>query len=98
MMNAATVPALQAPDHRGWAEWLDGQSGRIMVMPAVIVLLCFAIFPLIISAYLALSRFLVGEIDKEATVKAVEDGWNELNDEIGKEEQLGLYKATIGAK
>ncbi|WP_404284712.1 carbohydrate ABC transporter permease [Mesorhizobium sp. IMUNJ 23033] len=28
-----------------------------MVMPAVIVLLCFAIFPLIISAYLALSRF-----------------------------------------
>jgi multiple sugar transport system permease protein len=57
MMNAATVPALEAPDRRGWAEWLDGQSGRIMVMPAVIVLLCFAIFPLIISAYLALSRF-----------------------------------------
>jgi len=46
----------------------------------------------------AVSRFLVGEIDKEATVKAVEDGWNELNDEIGKDEQLGLYKATIGAK
>jgi multiple sugar transport system permease protein len=57
MMNAAAAPALQAPDRRGWAEWLDGQSGRIMVMPAVIVLLCFAIFPLIISAYLALSRF-----------------------------------------
>ena len=31
----------------------------------------------------AISRFLAGEIDKEATVKAVEDGWNELNDEIG---------------
>ncbi len=28
-----------------------------MVLPAVVVLLCFAIFPLIISAYLALSRF-----------------------------------------
>ncbi len=28
-----------------------------MVLPAVIILLCFAIFPLIISAYLALSRF-----------------------------------------
>ena len=27
------------PDRRGWAEWLDGHSGRIMVMPAVIVLL-----------------------------------------------------------
>ena len=46
----------------------------------------------------AVSRFLAGEIDKEATVKAVEDGWNELNDEIGKDEQLELYKATIGAK
>lgn len=28
-----------------------------MVLPAVIILLCFAIFPLIISAYLSLSRF-----------------------------------------
>jgi multiple sugar transport system substrate-binding protein len=45
----------------------------------------------------AISRFLAGEIDKEATVKAVEDGWNELNDEIGKDEQLKIYKATIGA-
>ena len=30
-------------------------------MPAVIVLLCFAIFPLIISAYLALSRFSLSQ-------------------------------------
>ena len=34
-----------------------GTPGRIMVLPAVIVLLAFAIFPLIISAYLSLSRF-----------------------------------------
>jgi len=46
----------------------------------------------------AISRFLAGEIDKEATVKAVADGWNELNDEIGKDQQLTIYKATIGAK
>ncbi len=45
----------------------------------------------------AISRYLAGEIDKEATVKAVSDGWNELNDEIGTDEQLGIYKATIGA-
>ena len=31
--------------------------GRIMVLPAVLVLLAFAIFPLIISANLAMSRF-----------------------------------------
>jgi multiple sugar transport system substrate-binding protein len=46
----------------------------------------------------AISRFLSGEIDKEATVKVVADGWNELNDEIGKDQQLTTYKATIGAK
>ena len=38
-------------------EWLDRQSGRLMVLPAVLILLCFAIFPLIVSAYLSLSRF-----------------------------------------
>ena len=40
----------------------------------------------------AVSRFLAGEIDKEATVKAVEDGWNELNEEIGKDEQLEVLQ------
>ncbi len=45
----------------------------------------------------AISRYLAGEIDKDATVKAVVDGWNELNDEIGTDEQLEIYKATIGA-
>jgi multiple sugar transport system permease protein len=53
----ATADTMQSAHQIGWAEWLDRQSGRIMVFPAVIVLLCFAIFPLIISAYLALSRF-----------------------------------------
>ncbi len=40
-------------------EWVDRHAGRLMVLPAVIILLCFAIFPLIISAYLALSRFAI---------------------------------------
>ena len=38
-------------------EWLDRNSGRIMVMPAVVILLAFAIFPLIVSIYLSLCRF-----------------------------------------
>jgi multiple sugar transport system permease protein len=41
----------------GFAEWIDRQSGRIMVLPAVLLILTFALFPLIVSAYLALSRF-----------------------------------------
>jgi multiple sugar transport system permease protein len=48
---------LPAPDRLTWGERIDRHSGRLMVLPAVIVLLAFAIFPLIISAYLALSRF-----------------------------------------
>lgn len=55
------TPAAPPPDapQESWAERLDRQSGRIMVLPAVLVLLCFAIFPLIISAYLSLSRFVL---------------------------------------
>ena len=45
----------------------------------------------------AVSRFLAGEIDKDQTMQAIESGWNDLNDEIGKDEQLDIYKATIGA-
>jgi multiple sugar transport system substrate-binding protein len=44
----------------------------------------------------AISRFLAGEIDKAATMKAIEDGWNSLNDEIGKDDQLKAYKAALG--
>jgi multiple sugar transport system permease protein len=53
-MNAS---AAAATDRLTWGERIDRQSGRLMVLPAVIVLLGFAIFPLIISAYLSLSRF-----------------------------------------
>jgi multiple sugar transport system permease protein len=40
-----------------FSEWLDRHSGRLFVMPAVLLILAFSIFPLIISAWLALSRF-----------------------------------------
>src|SRR3954470_18308166 len=57
-MTATAADAMpETAQSPGWAERLDRHSGRLMVLPAVIVLLCFAIFPLIISAYLALSRF-----------------------------------------
>ena len=58
MTTSPTAPPPDAPQE-SWAERLDRQSGRIMVLPAVLVLLCFAIFPLIISAYLSLSRFVL---------------------------------------
>jgi multiple sugar transport system permease protein len=52
---ASIQPETEAPQR--FAELMDRISGRIMVLPAVLILLAFAIFPLIISAYLALSRF-----------------------------------------
>src|SRR5437016_4003891 len=42
---------------QGVADWLDRHSGRLFVFPAVLLILSFSIFPLIISAWLALSRF-----------------------------------------
>jgi multiple sugar transport system permease protein len=56
-MTTTSITVTEAVPRLSWAEWLDRHSGRIMVMPAVVVLLCFAIFPLIVSAYLSLSRF-----------------------------------------
>ena len=53
--DAAATAAISSRETRD--EWLDRNSGRIMVLPAVIILLAFAIFPLIISIYLSLCRF-----------------------------------------
>ena len=44
----------------------------------------------------AVSRFLSGEIDNAAAMKAIESGWNSLNDEIGRDDQLKAYKASLG--
>ena len=39
------------------ATWLDRRADRLFVLPAVLVILAFSIFPLLVSAYLAVSRF-----------------------------------------
>ncbi len=57
MTETGTTAAASMPGRDRVGEWLDRQSGRIMVLPAVIILLVFAIFPLIVSAYLSLARF-----------------------------------------
>ena len=44
----------------------------------------------------AIARLLAGEIDKEQAMTAIEEGWNELNDELGIEEQMEIYKGTLG--
>jgi multiple sugar transport system permease protein len=56
-MTAVAAPIVEPVPRPGLAERFDRHAGKLMVLPAVLILLCFAIFPLIISAYLALSRF-----------------------------------------
>jgi multiple sugar transport system substrate-binding protein len=46
----------------------------------------------------AVSRFLAGEIDKAATMQSIESGWNDLTDQIGRDEQLAAYRATLGVQ
>ena len=56
-MTISVGPEAEATSPVNIAEFIDRSSGRIMLLPAVLVLLTFAIFPLMISGYLALSRF-----------------------------------------
>ncbi len=51
------MPASASHSSAGIGLWFDQQAGRIMLLPAVLILLAFAIFPLIISAYLTTIRF-----------------------------------------
>ena len=44
----------------------------------------------------ALARLLAGEIDIDDAMAQIEAGWNELNDEIGREDQLAAYRASLG--
>jgi multiple sugar transport system permease protein len=49
-------PGARSPAKASLAEWIDQQTRRLFIMPAVLMILVFSIFPLIASAILALSR------------------------------------------
>jgi len=45
---------------------------------------------------LAVSQFLAGELTVEETMQQIYDGWEELTEELGHEEQLATYRGTLG--
>lgn len=45
-----------------------------------------------------LSQFVAGEYTAEEAAEAIYMGWEEITDELGREDQLAAYKATIGAE
>ncbi len=44
----------------------------------------------------SVARMLAGELSIDDTMKTIEDGWNEITDELGRDQQLQAYKATLG--
>lgn len=46
----------------------------------------------------AIARFLADELDETGTMEAITEGWSEVTEEVGEEEQLEAYKATLGAE
>ncbi len=45
---------------------------------------------------IAIHRMLAGEIGKKKAMATIEQGWNEITDELGRERQLKAYLATLG--
>jgi multiple sugar transport system substrate-binding protein len=43
-----------------------------------------------------MARFLAGEISVEQALQNVYDGWEEITEEFGRDEQLDMYKASLG--
>jgi len=44
----------------------------------------------------SVARMLAGELDIPGTMKAIQDGWNGITDELGRDKQLAAYKSTLG--
>jgi multiple sugar transport system substrate-binding protein len=44
----------------------------------------------------ALSQYLSDELTLEEAMQAIYDGWEEITEELGREDQLAAYRATLG--
>jgi multiple sugar transport system substrate-binding protein len=44
----------------------------------------------------AVAQFMAGEISAEEAMQQIYDGWEEITEELGREEQLAAYLATLG--
>jgi multiple sugar transport system substrate-binding protein len=43
-----------------------------------------------------LARFLAGEVTAEEAVANVETGWEEITEQLGRDKQKKLYRASLG--
>ena len=42
------------------------------------------------------SQYLAGEFTAEEAAQEIYNQWNEISDEVGREEQLAAYRASLG--
>ena len=67
-MDSPKKETYRTPDRirsNRFSDWLNANAGNIFILPSVVIVLLLSIFPLIISAYLSLSRlqFVAGGFD-----------------------------------
>ena len=43
-----------------------------------------------------LARYLAGEISADQMMSNVEEGWNEVTDDFGRDRQIKLYRGMLG--
>ena len=46
----------------------------------------------------AVARALAGELTVDQTISQIYKGWEEITDELGREDQLAAYRASLGVK
>lgn len=46
----------------------------------------------------ALAQYLADELDLDETMEQIYDGWQEITDEIGRDEQIDAYNGTLGVE
>jgi multiple sugar transport system substrate-binding protein len=46
----------------------------------------------------AVAQYLADEIDLETALSQIEAGWQEITDEVGREDQLAAYQASLGVE
>ena len=46
----------------------------------------------------AIAQYLADELSLDEAIQQIYDGWEEITEELGREDQLTAYKASIGAE
>jgi len=74
---SSTASPQTATRRSSFISWLDRQAPYVFVLPTVLLILAFSIFPLVTSAYLSLLRFSLGEGGYEQSERVLQQLLNE---------------------